>query len=171
MVADHDLALGRLVEAISRSRYWKDSVIFVTEDDAQSGLDHVDGHRTIALAIGPHIRRKAVDSTFYTTIHLYRTIQHLLGLPPQNQFDLAAEPMFTLFTGKPDLTPYKALPNRIPLDEMNPPLRGLSGPALEMARQSLAMDLDEPDAAPADRLDRIIWHSVKGMDTPFPKAR
>lgn len=171
MVADNDLALGRLVEAISRSRYWQDSVIFVTEDDAQSGLDHVDGHRTIALAIGPHIRRKAVDSTFYTTIHLYRTIQHLLGLPPQNQFDLAAEPMFTLFTAKPDLTPYKALPNRIPLDEMNPPLRALAGPALVMARQSMAMDLDEPDAAPADLLDRIIWHSVKGMDMPFPKAR
>ncbi len=171
MVADNDLALGRLVEAISGSRYWKDSVIFVTEDDAQSGLDHVDGHRTIALAIGPHIRRKAVDSTFYTTIHLYRTIQHLLGLPPQNQFDLAAEPMFTLFTAKPDLTPYKALPNRIPLDEMNAPLRRLSGPALEMARQSLAMDLDEPDAAPADLLDRIIWHSVKGIQTPYPQAR
>ncbi len=169
MVADNDLALGRLVEAISRSRYWKDSLILVTEDDAQSGLDHVDGHRTIGMAIGPYIRRKAVDSTFYTTIHMYRTIQHLLGLPPQNQFDLAAEPMFTLFQSKPDFTPYVAEMNRIPLDEMNPSLKALSGPALAMAKASLAMDLIEPDVAPADELDRIVWHSVKGIHTPYPK--
>ncbi|MBM3763376.1 MAG: hypothetical protein FJW36_24450 [Acidobacteria bacterium] len=169
MVADNDLALGRLVEAISKSRYWKDSVIFVTEDDAQSGLDHVDGHRTIGMAIGPHIRRKIVDSTFYTTIHMYRTIQHLLGLPPQNQFDLAAEPMFTVFTSKPDLTPYTAEKNRIPLDEMNPNLRNLKGPAEDMARASQRMDFSEPDAAPADELDRIIWHAVRGLNSRYPK--
>lgn len=168
MVADNDLALGRLVEAISKSRYWKDSLILVTEDDAQSGLDHVDGHRTIGMAIGPHVRRKVVDSTFYTTIHMYRTIQHLLGLPPQNQFDLAAEPMFTVFTSKPDLTPYTAEKNRIALDEMNPPLKNLKGPEAEMARASMKMDFEEPDEAPADVLDRIIWHSVKGAATPYP---
>jgi len=168
MVADNDLALGRLVEAISKSKYWKDSVIFVTEDDAQNGIDHVDGHRTIGMAIGPHVRRKAVDSTFYTTIHMFRTIQHLLGLPPQNQFDLAAEPMFAVFASKPDLTPYVAVKNRIPLDEMNPPLRGLKGPAEEMARASQRMDFSEPDAAPEGLLDRIIWHSVKGVHAPYP---
>lgn len=169
MVADNDLALGRLVEAISKSRYWKDSVIFVTEDDAQSGLDHVDGHRTIGMAIGPWIRRKTVDSTFYTTIHLYRTIQHLLGLPPQNQFDLAAEPMFPVFATKPDLTPYQAERNRIPLDEMNPPLKGLQGEEKEAAAASMRMDFSEPDEAPADVLDRVIWHSVKGWSTPYPR--
>ncbi len=122
MVADNDLALGRIVEAISRSRYWKESAIFVTEDDAQNGLDHVDGHRTVGLVISPWARRDAVDSTFYTTINMYRTIEQILGLPPTNQFDLAAEPMFSAFTAEPDFSPYTALPNRIPLDEMNPPL-------------------------------------------------
>ena len=170
MVADNDLALGRLVEAISKSKYWNDSVIFVTEDDAQSGLDHVDGHRTIGMVIGPWVKRKMVDSTFYTTIHMYRTIQHLLGLPPQNQFDLAAEPMFPVFTGKADLTPYIAEKNRIPLDEMNPPLKGLRGEEKEMAEASLRMDFSEPDEAPAELLDRVIWHSVKGWATPYPRA-
>lgn len=168
MVADNDLALGRLVEAISKSKYWKDSVIFVTEDDAQSGLDHVDGHRTIGMVIGPHVRRKAVDSTFYTTIHMYRTIQHLLGLPPQNQFDLAAEPMFTVLTSKPDFSPYVAEKNRIALDELNPPLRNLKGAAAEMARASMKMDFSEPDEAPAELLDRIIWHSVRGVESRYP---
>ncbi len=100
-MADNDLALGRVVEAISKSRYWKESAIFVVEDDAQNGVDHVAGHRTMALAIGPYIRRKAVDSHFYTTINMYRTMKQILGLPPQNQFDLAAEPMFTAFTAIP----------------------------------------------------------------------
>ena len=81
-VADNDLALGRVVEAISHSRYWKESAIFVTEDDAQNGLDHVDGHRTVGLVISPWTRRAAVDSTFYTTINMYRTIEQILGLPP-----------------------------------------------------------------------------------------
>ncbi|MCX6614385.1 MAG: hypothetical protein NTW74_26540, partial [Acidobacteria bacterium] len=168
MVADNDLALGRLVETISKSKFWKDSVIFVTEDDAQSGLDHVDGHRTVGMVIGPHVRRKAVDSTFYTTIHMYRTIQHLLGLPPQNQFDLAAEPMFTVFTSKPDLAPYQAEKNRIAIDEMNPALDKTQGEEKEMAQASLRMDFSEPDEAPAELLDRIVWHSVKGWNRPYP---
>ena len=94
-----------------KSKYWKDSVIFVTEDDAQSGLDHVDGHRTIGMLIRPWVKRKVVDSTFYTKIRMYRTIQHLLGLPPQKRFDSAAEPMFPVFTGKAHLTPYVAEKN------------------------------------------------------------
>ncbi len=169
MVADNDLALGRLVEAISKSRYWKDSAIFVVEDDAQNGVDHVDGHRTVALAIGPWVKRKAVDSTFYTTIHMFRTIEQILGLPPANQFDLAAEPMFTVFTAQPDNAPYTALPNRIPLDEMNPPARALRGLQRELAEASMKMDFDEPDAAPEDLLNRAIWHSVKGYATPYPQ--
>ena len=110
-VADNDLALGRIVEAISRSRYWKESAIFVTEDDAQNGLDHVDGHRTVGLVISPWTRRGAVDSTFYTTINMYRTIEQILGLPPSNQFDLAADPMFSVFT-RSRTRAYQALPNR-----------------------------------------------------------
>ena len=97
-VADNDLALGRIVEAISKSRYWKESAIFVTEDDSQDGVDHVDGHRTVGLVIGPHVKRGVVDSTFYTIINMYRTMEQVLGLPPLNQFDLAAQPMFSSFT-------------------------------------------------------------------------
>ena len=139
-VADNDLALGRIVEAISKSRYWKESVIFVVEDDAQNGVDHVAGHRTIGMAIGPWIRRKAVDSHFYTTINMYRTMKQILGLPPQNQFDLAAEPMFTTFTETPDFTPYTALPVSVPLDELNPPLKALRGQHLRDAVASMKMD-------------------------------
>ncbi len=167
-VADNDLALGRLVEAISHSRYWRESAIFVTEDDAQNGLDHVDGHRTVGMVISPWARRKAVDSTFYTTINMYRTIEQILGLPPSNQFDLAAEPMFSAFASEPDFSPYAALPNAIPLDEMNPPLAALKGLARRLAEESLRMDFDEPDAAPEHVLNRAIWHSVKGFNTAYP---
>jgi hypothetical protein len=166
-VADNDLALGRIVEAISKSRYWKDSAIFVTEDDSQDGLDHVDGHRTVGLAISPYIKHNRVNSTLYTIINMFRTMEQILGLPPLNQFDLAAEPMFDLFTSKPDLTPFTALPNRIPLDEMNPPLSALKGLQRELARFSMTINTSEPDSSPADLLNRTIWHSVKGYDTPY----
>jgi hypothetical protein len=125
----------------------EESAIFVTEDDAQNGLDHVDGHRTVGLVISPWTRRKAVDHTFYTTINMYRTIEQILGLPPSNQFDLAAEPMFSVFTSKPDYTPYNSLPNNIRLDEMNPPLSALNGLARRLAKESGEMDFSEPDAA------------------------
>ncbi len=171
MVADNDLALGRIVEAIAKSRYWKESVILVTEDDSQNGLDHVDGHRTVGMAIGPYIRRKAVDSTLYTTVNLVRTIEQVLGLPPMNQFDLAADPMFSVFTDTPDLTPYERLANRIPLDEMNPPVGGLRGLQRKLALASMKMDFSEPDAAPEDLLNRVIWHSVKGYDQPYPQPK
>ena len=170
-VADNDLALGRVVEAISNSRYWKESAIFVTEDDAQNGLDHVDGHRTVGLIVSPWTKRGAVDSTFYTTINMYRTIEQILGLPPTNQFDLAAEPMFPAFSAAPDFTPYKALPNRIPLDEMNLPLRALKGLERLLAQESSKMDFSEPDAVPEDTLNRVIWHSVKGYGAVYPLPR
>src|SRR5205085_444039 len=123
----NDLALARVVEAISKSRYWKESAIFVTEDDSQDGTDHVDGHRTVGMLISPYVKRGMVDSTFYTIINMFRTIEQILGLPPLNQFDLAAEPMFSAFTSHADFTPYTALPVQIPLDQMNPPLAGLKG--------------------------------------------
>ena len=167
-VADNDLALGRLVEAISRSRYWKDSAIMVVEDDAQNGVDHVAGHRTIAMLIGPWVRRKAVDSHFYTTINMYRTIEQILGMPPQNQFDLAAEPMFSAFTEQADVTPYTSLPNTVPLDELNPPLKALRGQALQDAMASMKMDLSEPDVAPEQDLNRIVWRATRGVATPYP---
>jgi hypothetical protein len=166
-VADNDLALGRVVESISKSRYWKDSAIFVTEDDSQDGLDHVDGHRTVGLVISPYAKHRKVDSTFYTIINMYRTMEQILGLPPLNQFDLAAEPMFNAFSSKPDFKAFKALPNQIPLDEMNPSLAGLRGLQRELAEFSMTIKSDEPDSSPADTLNRTIWHSVKGYDTPY----
>ena len=171
MVADNDYALGRIVEAISKSRYWKESAIFVTEDDSQDGLDHVDGHRTLGFVISPYTKRGQVDSTFYTIVNMYRTIEQILGLPPRNQFDLAAEPMFTAFARKPDFTPYTALPNQIPFNEMNPPLAGLVGLQRELAEFSMTIDSSEPDSADADTLNRAIWHSVKGFDTPYNYGR
>jgi hypothetical protein len=143
----------------------------VTEDDSQDGLDHVDGHRTVGLVISPHTKHGHVDSTFYTIINLYRTIEQILGLSPMNQFDLSAEPMFSLFDKKPDFAPYTALPNQIPLDRMNPQLAGLTGLQRQLAEFSLTIDSSEPDSSDADMLNRAIWHSVKGFDTPYNYGR
>jgi YVTN family beta-propeller protein len=171
MMADNDLALGRLVESVSKSKLWAKTAIFVVEDDSQSGVDHVDGHRTVAMVISPYTRGRKTDSTFYSTINLYRTIEQLLGLPPSNQFDLAADPMFSVFTKTPDTQPYQLLKNRIPLDEMNPPLKALTGRMLQLAKASQGMDLDEPDVAPEGLLNEAIWHSVKGPAVPYPTLR
>jgi YVTN family beta-propeller protein len=170
MVADNDLALGRIVEALSHSRFWPQTCIFVVEDDPQAGLDHVDGHRTVAFVISPYTKRGAVDRANYNQTSMVRTIELILGLPPMNQFDLSATPMASCFTDKPDLTPYTAVPNRIPLDELNPPLNALSGAQRYWALRSLALPLDDVDEADEDTLNRILWHSVKGYDTPYPRV-
>ncbi|MCC6444895.1 MAG: beta-propeller fold lactonase family protein [Armatimonadetes bacterium] len=164
MVADNDYALGRLVEAVSRSRYWKSSAIFVVEDDAQDGPDHVDAHRTVALVISPYTRRGAVDSTLYDNCSMLRTIELILGLPPMSQYDAAATPMFASFTTAPDYRPYKAVPPHISLDEVN-------ASTAYGARASMAMNFDDIDAAPWDSLNRILWHSVKGRHIPMPKPK
>ena len=167
-VADNDLALGRIVEAISHSKFWEETCIFVTEDDPQAGLDHVDGHRTVGLVISPYTKRKQVISTNYTQINMFRTIENILGIPPLNQFDLAAEPMLDCFTNKPDFKPYTALINNIPLDKLNPELTSLTGDALYWAKKSMEQNLDELDRIDEDTFNRIIWHSVKGYDVPYP---
>ncbi len=169
MVADNDLALGRIVEAVSRSKFWKDTCIFVVEDDPQNGFDHVDGHRSVALVISPYTRRKFVDHTNYNQTGMVKTIELLLGLPPMNQLDLSATPMRACFQTTADLTPYAAVPNRIRLDEMNPELKGLKGKPLYWAKKSLELDLDDGDEADEDTLNRILWHSVKGYETPYPE--
>src|SRR5262249_16088677 len=166
-----DLALGRIVDAISHSRYWKESAIFVTEDDSQDGLDHVDGHRTVGLVISPYVKHGRVDSTFFSIVNMYRTIEQILGLSLINQFYAAARPMFGIFTPNADLAPYSARPNQIPLDEMNAPLAGLVGLQRQLAKFSLTIDSSEPDSADADMLNRAIWHSVKGFDTPYNYGR
>jgi len=168
-VADNDLALGRIVEAVSHSKFWPKTCIFVVEDDPQAGLDHVDGHRTVAFAISPYTRRHAVDSTNYNQTGMVRTIELILELPPMNQFDLSATPLAGCFTDKPDFRPYDAVPNRIPLDQLNPPLSALSGAQREWALKSLELPLDDIDQADEDTFNRILWHATKGYDTPYPR--
>jgi YVTN family beta-propeller protein len=167
-VADNDLALGQIIEAISHSKFWNETCILVTEDDPQAGLDHVDGHRTVGLVISPYTKRGEVISTYYSQINMVRTIENILGIPPMNQFDLAAEPMGDCFTDVPDLTPYKALPSNIPLEELNPPLESLTGDALHWAKMSMQQDLDDVDRIDEDTFNRVIWHYVKGFDVPYP---
>jgi hypothetical protein len=164
MVAENDLALGRLVETISNSSYWRDSAVFVVEDDAQAGPDHVDSHRSILLLASPFARRLTADHTFYTTSGVLRTIELILGLPPMSQFDAAATPMYNAFTGTPNLAAFRHLDPRVPLDEKN--LTTAFG-----AAQSLGMDFSIEDRAPEALLNEILWRSVRGADVPMPPPR
>src|SRR5262249_47732314 len=118
-VADNDLALGRLVDAVSRSKFWPRIAIFVVEDDAQNGPDHVDAHRTVAFVISPYAKRGAVASMMYSTSSMLQTMELILGLKPMSQFDAAARPMFNSFQTVPDLRPYEALPAQVNLEEKN----------------------------------------------------
>jgi YVTN family beta-propeller protein len=167
-VADNDLALGQIVEAVSHSRFWPDTCIFVVEDDPQNGFDHVDGHRTVALVVSPYTKRKYVDHTNYNQTGMVKTIELMLGLPPMNQLDLSATAMRNCFDGKANVVPYDAVQNRVRLDDMNPPLARLQGKALDWAKKSLALDLDEADEADEDTLNRILWHATRG-DVPYPE--
>lgn len=170
-VADNDLALGQIVEAVTESKFWKETCILVTEDDPQAGLDHIDGHRTVGLVISPYTKRGEVISTYYSQINMVRTIENILGLPPMNQLDMTAEAMVDCFTEKPDFTPYKAVKNNIPLDQINPSLTSLSGDQLYWAQKSLEQDLDDVDRIDEDTFNRIIWHAVKGYERPYPDLR
>ena len=170
MVADNDLALGRVVEAVSRSKFWPKTCILVTEDDPQNGFDHVDGHRTVGMAISPYTRRGAVDSTCYNQTGMVKTIELMLGLPPMTQMDLAATPMRGCFRAAPDLTPYTAAKNVVPLDEMNKPLAKLSGRERYWAEKSVALAFEKEDEADEDTLNRILWHAVRG-DATYPGDR
>jgi hypothetical protein len=161
MVANADYAVGQLVERITRSKYWPETAIFMIEDDAQNGPDHVDARRTIGLVVSPYTKRKFLDSTLYTTSAMLRTIELLLGLPPMTQYDAAALPMYNSFGTKADLTPYQAVAPRIDVNEKNTQLAW-------GARESLEMNLDEVDQAPMFALNEIIWKSVKGADSEMP---
>jgi hypothetical protein len=167
MVADNDLALGMVVEAVSKSKFWAKTCIIVTEDDPQNGFDHVDGHRTVGLVISPYTKRKAVDSTCYNQTGMVKTIELILGLPPMTQLDLSATPMRGCFTDKPDLTPYTLVKNNIQLDEMNKPVEKLKGKEKEFALKSMELDFDEEDKADEDTLNRILWFATRG-DVPYP---
>jgi hypothetical protein len=162
-VASNDLALGRLVEALSKSKIWPELAIFVIEDDAQNGPDHVDAHRTIGLVISPYCRRKSLDSTQYSTVSMLRTMELILGLPPLSQYDAAATPMFESFSDKADLSAYKHEPARIDLDATNTRLA-------YGAERSNKMDFSEYDRIDDFELNEILWRAIKGPDAPIPPA-
>jgi len=161
MVADNDLALGRVIEALSHSKFWKDTAVFIVEDDAQNGSDHVDAHRTVAFVISPYTKRGFVDSSLYSTASMLRTMELILGLKPMTQFDAAALPMYLSFTPKPDLTPYKHLPVNVDLGEKN--LASAWG-----AEMSLTFDFSKEDAADDLLLNEVVWRSVRGAKSPMP---
>ncbi|MZQ47874.1 MAG: beta-propeller fold lactonase family protein [Bacteroidales bacterium] len=168
MITDNDLALGQIVEAVTKSRFWESTVIFVTEDDSQGGWDHISAYRTVGLVISPYSRLRTTIHTYYSQPSMIRTIEQILGLPPMNIQDAIAYPMTDCFGSEPDLTPYTALPNNIPLDEMNKPLSSLSGRALHFARKSMLPEFAGVDSGNDDLLNRILWFAARG-NAPYPR--
>lgn len=159
-VADNDLALGRVVDAVSHSKFWPQTAIFVVEDDAQNGPDHVDAHRTVALVVSPYTKRAIVDSSMYSTCSMLRTMELILGLQPMSQFDAAARPMFNSFQAAPDLQPYEAADIKVDWTQRNP----LSGWGAKMKHLNFARE----DAVNDILLNEMVWHSVRGAGSVMP---
>ena len=166
-VADNDLALGRIVEALSKSRFWKETLILVIEDDSQLGLDHVDGHRTIAFCVSPYTRRGAVLSRMFNHTSFLRTIELVLGIPAMNRFDRSAMPLTECFTETPDFRPFTHVPARIRLDELNPPRAALRGEARRWADASARQNWTGVDRAEPLPVARAVWHASRPGE-PFP---
>jgi YVTN family beta-propeller protein len=162
--AQNDLAVGKFIDRLSKSRHWKESAVFIVEDDAQSGSDHVDAHRTTAFVISPYVKHRYVDHTMYSTSGLVGTIERILGLPPMTQYDAAATPMVNSFTADGDFAQYNYIPAIIDLQEQN--LASAYG-----AKESEAMDFSRPDEINEAALNEILWRSIKGADTPVPAPR
>jgi YVTN family beta-propeller protein len=161
MVANNDYAIGQLVDAVSHSRYWPNTAIFIIEDDGQDGPDHVDARRTIGLVISPYVKRGIVDSTLYSTSSMVRSMELLLGLPPMSQFDAAAMPMYASFGTEAKVTAFDVIAPRIDVNAKNK--KGDYG-----SEESSRMDFSDVDRAPMHQLNNIIWKSVKGADSPMP---
>lgn len=164
-VADNDYALGRLVDAVSHSKYWKSTAIFVVEDDAQAGPDHVDAHRTIAQVISPYTQTGKVDSTFYSTVSMLRTMELLTGIGPMTQFDASAIPMFNSFTTHPDFTPYNVTK---PSDSVLTQVNARNAP---LAAQIAKQQFNREDMASMHLLNEAVWKSVKGANSVMPPAQ
>ena len=169
-VADNDVAFGRIVEAVSHSKFWPETCIIAIEDDPQAGWDHVSGYRTTCYVVSPYTKRKTTVSTQYNQTSVMRTIELILGLPPMNQLDATATSMGDCFMATPDLTPFTSVPNQVPLDELNPEAKKIVDTALRKdAIESAGLPLDEPDKCEEDVLNRILWRAMKGSGTPFPE--
>ncbi len=173
-VADNDYGVAQLVEAVSRSAIWKDTAIFIIEDDAQSGVDHVDSHRTTGYVISPWIKKNSVDHHFYNTDSVLKTIELILGLHPLSQYDAIADPILDWDTAPRNDAPFVAvMPTKELIAQHNPRAESLSrsDPRWKMARQSDAMDFTHADAAPARLSDEITWHTVRGANSKMPQIR
>jgi hypothetical protein len=160
-VADNDLAVGKLVEHISKSPIWENSVIFIVEDDAQNGPDHVDAHRTTAYMAGGYVQRHYVDHTMYSTSSMVRTIELILGLSPMTQYDAAATPMWRCFSKTPDPTPFNSLPSTINLNDVNP--RGT-----KLAAMARGLNFSEVDRVPDEIMNTMLWKAVRGETAKVP---
>ncbi|KAB2653087.1 MAG: bifunctional YncE family protein/alkaline phosphatase family protein [Verrucomicrobia bacterium] len=160
-VGSNDLGLGRLVAAASKSKFWKEMAIFVIEDDAQNGPDHVDAHRTVGLVISPYCKRGVVDSTLYSTASMVRTMELILGLPPLTQYDAGATPMFNCFGKRLQTSVYEPLMPQVELTAKNT----VKSPG---SKESAKMNFRDYDRAPEDALNRILWAEAKGPDVPYP---
>ncbi len=161
MVANNDYVIGKIVDVVSHSRYWPNTAIFIIEDDAQDGADHVDARRTVGLVISPYVKRGIVDSTLYSTSSMLRSMELLLGMPPMSQYDAAAMPMYASFGATPVATPFDVIQ---PLTDVN----AKNTPESYGAKESSKMDLSDVDRAPMHALNEIIWKSIKGADSPMP---
>ncbi|HEX5052563.1 MAG TPA: alkaline phosphatase family protein [Planctomycetota bacterium] len=169
-VADNDLAFGRIVEALSHSRFWPEMLVIGIEDDPQAGWDHVSGYRTTCYVASPFARRGTTVSTQYNTTCVLRTIEQILGMAPMNVFDASAWPMTDCFTETPDYTPFVALPNNVPLDQLNPRSTAIADPVLRAdAEVSATLDFVHVDRAPEDVLNRILWRAMRGSAAPYPE--
>ncbi len=167
MVADNDLALGRIIDALTKSRFWKNTVVFVTEDDSQAGWDHVSAYRTTGFVISPYSRLQKTVSKNYNQTSVVRSIEQILGIPPMNALDATALPMFDCFSYKPSNLSYNFLKNRIALDQINPKLSALKGKDLYFAKASSLPEFDHVDGGRDDLMNRILWHAAKGKK-PYP---
>lgn len=168
-MADNDLAFGRIVEGLSHSKFWNEMAVFAIEDDPQAGWDHVSGYRTIAFCASPYAKRGELVSTQYNTTSVIRTIEQILGLPPMNQFDASATPMFDCFQDAPNKAPYDAAKALVPLDQMNPDPKAIDDPILKQdAIVSSTLNFREIDRAPEDVLNQILWRAMRGSRDPYP---
>lgn len=163
-VADNDLAVGRIIEHLSESPIWKESVVFILEDDAQNGPDHVDAHRSPAFIAGPYVKRNAVVHTMYSTSGFLRTMELILGLPPMSQYDAAAMPLYECFTSKANFAPYQVKPAQVDLTKRNVAVN-------QSSKRSEQFNFAKEDAAPDLDLNEVIWKSVKGENAVMPAPK
>jgi hypothetical protein len=168
-MADNDVAIGRLVDVVSHSKFWKDTAILMTEDDAQNGPDHVDAHRTLALVVSPYTQQGKVDSTHYDTASMVATMEDLLGMPPMTVTDSRASRMWGAFGKRPNDRPYTMIqPTVIPFGDPGAPVNPANAP---MAAESATWNFAKEDDTPEIALNEAIWKSIKGRHSTMPRPR